>query len=75
MVAVPGAWLPGRLLFGDRCRHLVGVRQLLDIQRLVDGTDPCLVTEQLADGHLLFAAFGELRPVGCHALIIVEEPS
>src|SRR5262249_37688289 len=44
-------------------------------QRLVEGVQPSLMREELADGDAVLALLREFRPVGAHALFIVQPPA
>ena len=72
VVAVARPRLPERRLAGDGVGQAVEVGEQIGVERLVDHGQARLVAEQLAHRDLVLARLGELRPVGRHALVVVE---
>lgn len=73
MVSLPRPWLPGWLLPRQDHRQPVGILDEADVWTHIQRKQPGLVREQLPDGDLLLALLGELRPVGAHTLVVVEQ--
>jgi len=66
---------PLRLLAGHHGRQPVEIGDHALVDSLVEGEQPGLVGEELAEGHAFLALLGELRPVHADALVIVEQAS
>ena len=64
--------LPRRLLAGEHDRQAIQIGDHAAIDGLIESEQPCLVREELADGHLFFSLLRELRPVRGNPLFVVE---
>lgn len=75
VVALAGSGGPLGPLAGDERGEPVLVGQVDQPQALVDGGEPGLVGQHLPDRDRLLAGLGELRPVGGHGGVVVQQPA
>ena len=72
VIGLTRAGLPRRLLTGEHDCQAIQIRDDAPIDGLIEGEQPRLVGEQLANGDLLFALLRELGPVRGDPLFVVE---
>ncbi len=72
MIGLTRPRLPCRLLTGEHDRQAIQIGDHAAIDGLIEGEQPRLVREELADGDLLFALLRELGPVPGDPLFVVE---
>jgi hypothetical protein len=72
VVGLSRAGLEGRRLARHDPRQPVEIGDDFPVNRLVEGKQSRLVSQQLPNGDRLLAALGKLRPVGADAFLIIE---
>ena len=72
VISLTRSGLPRGCLPREHDREPIEVGDDVAVHRLLEGKQPCLMGEQLADGNCLFAPLGELGPVSGHPCFVIQ---